>query len=216
MDSKSKNWKSGINTFFPIPYYLNQADEWIIDDIQEELISVCDDIEWERRMHWRSDAHSLIPNAFNRNIIDEYDCKNFKSFLDDSIKAYVTPLIDNAPFSYAISASWLTKTEKGQYTSEHSHGSSDISGVYYIKTNGNDGKLGFNSPHQSSASNPLMCNIVYKHKIPLDVGVIALWPGYLSHDTDANQTDDTRISMSFNIVLGKGGIDSETLLRARI
>ena len=45
MDSKSKNWKSGINTFFPIPYYLNQADEWIIDDIQEELMDAVNYIE---------------------------------------------------------------------------------------------------------------------------------------------------------------------------
>ena len=45
----------------------------------------------------------------------------------------------------------------------------------------------------------------------LENGMIALWPGQLKHRTLVNETDHERISVSFNITLGKKGFGIPTI-----
>ena len=94
----------------------------------------------------------------------------------------------------------MTRTTKGKYIHQHDHGNYDISGVYYLKTNGEDGQLYFPSPHRLLAGNFIISRIVdYYQHLPLENGVIAMWPSVLLHNTEPNQTDHERISASFNI-----------------
>ena len=95
--------------------------------------------------------------------------------------------------------SWLSKFGKGNYAHIHHHGITDISGVYYYKTNGNDGKIFFETPNPFLDTQ--LCYLRYgetwEHK-PQE-GKILLFPGWLRHGVRTNETDNTRISLSFNI-----------------
>ena len=50
----------------------------------------------------------------------------------------------------------LDQTKKGNYAPVHSHGWTDIAGVYYISTNGKDGDLYF-----ENLNNLLSGNYIY-------------------------------------------------------
>ena len=95
--------------------------------------------------------------------------------------------------------SWFSKFEKGNYAHIHHHGHHDISGVYYYKTNGEDGKIFFETPNPFLDTQ--LCYRSYgetwEHK-PQE-GKILLFPGWLRHGVQTNETDNTRISLSFNI-----------------
>ena len=92
----------------------------------------------------------------------------------------------------------MTLTEPGQYAHTHDHGAADLSGVYYFKTNGNDGDLYFDSPVAQLKSSFVFnksSRVFYKPKI----GKLILFPGWLSHGVFQNTTTENRVSVSFNI-----------------
>ena len=131
------------------------------------------------------------------NIIKDLRLKKLEKEIDNHVKEYC----DEIGFTYSKykMTSWFSKFENGSYAHIHNHGDSDISGVYYYKTNGDDGKFFFESPNDH-----LSTSRIYKHRgvrweyIP-HCGKIILFPGWLRHGVETNNTDNTRISISFNI-----------------
>jgi len=131
------------------------------------------------------------------NIIKDLRLKKLEKEIDNHVKEYC----DEIGFTYSKykMTSWFSKFENGSYAHIHNHGDSDISGVYYYKTNGDDGKFFFESPNVH-----LTTSRIYNHRgvrweyIP-HCGKIILFPGWLRHGVETNNTDNTRISISFNI-----------------
>jgi len=209
-------WRPGINGMFPIPIFMNQARDEEFKNIDEELKGVAEKLKFAQKDGWNADTHMLSPDPFNRNIIGEYKCKYFLKFLEQSIYQYVYPILQHDGFDYAINGAWMTKTIKGKYAQEHSHGTADLSGVYYIDTTGEDGNLFFDNIHSHACSNALVSQLKAKEIMPLENGLIMLWPGYLKHGTFVNRTDHERISLSFNICLGRAGFGKDVLSNSRI
>ena len=192
---------------FPIPiYYVKPKDEDEYDLIQEELMNVHENTEYQQPEQFpKSASHELTPNPFGSNIIKKYNCHNFLEFLKREVKDFMGSLDYTNPMEYLIDASWMTKTIKGKFALEHTHGATDISGVYYIKTNEQDGNLFFKDPNERSVGNLLMDLTVQQNVAPLQQGLLILWPGYLRHGTFANETDHERLSISFNIKFTRRG-----------
>tara|TARA_B100001173_G_C15996259_1_gene551230 strand:+ start:64 stop:747 length:684 start_codon:yes stop_codon:yes gene_type:complete len=187
-------------------YYVKPKDEDEYDLIQEELMNVHENTEYQQPEFFpKSASHELTPNPFGSNVIKKYNCHNFLEFLKREVKDFLGSLDYTNPMEYLIDASWITKTTKGKFALEHTHGATDISGVYYIKTNEQDGNLFFKDPNERSVGNLLMDLTVQQNVAPLQQGLLILWPGYLSHGTFANETDHERLSISFNIKFTRRG-----------
>jgi uncharacterized protein (TIGR02466 family) len=131
--------------------------------------------------------------------------KSFKNEVDKHIKKYAESInvaknIDN----YEIAQSWLTLTKPGQYAHRHSHGYSDISGVYYIQTIGNDGDFWIENPlSQLFETSYFYSHTPEKMYIKPQVGRLMLFPSWLKHGVNTNTTDAERISFSFNIFFNR-------------
>tara|TARA_B100000214_G_scaffold374829_1_gene358839 strand:- start:2161 stop:2844 length:684 start_codon:yes stop_codon:yes gene_type:complete len=196
-----------VHNAFPTPiYYVKPKDEDEYDLIQEELMNVHENTEYQQPEFFpKSASHELTPNPFGSNVIKKYNCSNFLEFLKREVKDFMGSLDYTNPMEYLIDASWITKTTKGKFALEHTHGATDISGVYYIKTNEKDGNLFFKDPNERSVGNLLMDLTVQQNVAPLQQGLLILWPGYLSHGTFANETDHERLSLSFNIKFTRRG-----------
>ena len=135
------------------------------------------------------------PESFN--IIKDLRLKKLEKEIDKHLKEYCDEI--GLPHLKYKMSSWFSKFENGSYAHIHNHADTDISGVYYYKTNGDDGKFFFESPNDH-----LTTSRIYKHQgirweyIP-HCGKIILFPGWLRHGVETNITDNTRISISFNI-----------------
>ena len=185
--------------WFPIPLYMNKAYGEVYDEIQEELLSCCNKIKFEQIANWTEDTHELSENPFGSNVLE--DCPKFLDFLHDNLMSFMDDMGCPEFRKYVITQSWFTKTKHRKYAHLHDHAANDLSGVYYIQTNGNDGNLYFTDPQRTSyifegltASEP---------ELPLEQGLLALWPSIIQHRTDPNMTHDERISLSFNIDICK-------------
>jgi uncharacterized protein (TIGR02466 family) len=95
--------------------------------------------------------------------------------------------------------SWMTLTTKGEYSHLHSHPMNDYAGVYYFKTNGEDGSIYFESPVHTAEYVAYMDKhterVIFKPK----VGRLIIFPSYLKHAVFTNNTEEERVSVSFNL-----------------
>jgi len=105
---------------------------------------------------------------------------------------------------------WININKPGDFNNKHNHPGSDLSGVFWIKSLQKSGSLAFYSPnfmtqiHQINSikdeiSKKLFTTPTFDIE-PLE-GVIVLFPSDLSHAVQKNNSDEDRISVSFNIDL---------------
>lgn len=195
-----------IEIWFAIPIYQNYVREANFQPIQSQFQTVVEDLKskdaFKQRQDWNS--HKLSDTSFTKNLLDEHNLDLFKQELDDHIYSYLkiinSPIIaEEETFKYTITSSWMTLTEKYQYAHIHSHGSSDLSGVYYVNSNREDGNIFFQDPNKMMGSSYCFSHISSRQEFTPAPGRILLFPGWLEHGVTTNTTDNERISVSFNI-----------------
>jgi|TARA_B100001029_G_scaffold20547_1_gene13580 hypothetical protein len=205
MRQEDQTFKEGMMGLFAVPIILKHAKGEQFNKIQEELLGVANSVDFSQVNGWSHDTHMLSPDPFNSNIVVDNKCSNFLDFLEDTLTEYIETITGEVEFGYEIQESWFTKTLKGKYAHEHHHGYADISGVYYINTNQEDGNLVFDNIHSQMAGNYVFANLPGKQPMPLQNGLLILWPGPIKHGTWENRTDNERMSLSFNIFMGRKG-----------
>lgn len=102
--------------------------------------------------------------------------------------------------SVEIFESWINITQYGGYQNNHIHYIKDettiLSGVYYIKTNSNDGNIIFDIENTMIKYNTKYIDD-YLTIVP-SIGKLLLFPSYVRHKVTKNNTYDNRISLAFN------------------
>lgn len=187
--------KYDIEDLYPTPVYFSRAHN--LDFIQNEIKSSIEKTEFKMNDEWNS--HYLSDIKFKQNILMENPFEYFLMELDYHIRQYATEL-NFTMRDYRVVESWISMFQKGNYGHIHSHGTSDLSGVYYYQTNEKDGNLFFECPVPNIPSSIIMYESNCRRWIsPPSVGKIVLFPGWLKHGIETNTTDHTRISLSFNI-----------------
>ena len=102
---------------------------------------------------------------------------------------------------------WANINYKGGYNRPHVHPNTLFSGVYYIKTSPNCGKLVCNDPRpgiqtvmptriKGTPPKDLWREV---HLDPIE-GRIIIFPAWLWHAVEPNESNDIRISVSFNFI----------------
>ena len=102
---------------------------------------------------------------------------------------------------------WANKNQPGGYNRHHIHPNSLFSGVYYIKTPPNCGKLICNDPRPGiQTTMPVRVKgeppkHLWRevHLTPI-TGRIVIFPAWLWHCVEPNESNDIRISVSFNFI----------------
>ena len=133
----------------------------------------------------------------------------FKTLVDELFKMqmeiYKEELLSREPI---IGNMWANINPPGGYNRPHIHPNSHFSGVYYIKAPQNSGEIVFNDPR--SAAHMIMPERVKNIKppshlwrevrvIPLE-GRMLMFPSWLWHCVEPNESNDIRISVSFNFI----------------
>jgi len=197
-----------LDLAFPTPIYIAEIDN--LSAVQNELLNCYSllvqnnaftDTTHKQLNNWNSSTANLS-NYFQEELISKYKLSSFEAELDKKLKAYFKTMdVQNLP-EYKIQASWMSLTKHKEYTHKHAHYQCDVSGVYYIQTNGVDGDISFHSPI-STLENSYPFRTVKAIHYPPKVGRLILFPSFLEHEVYENSTQDDRISFSFNIVFNR-------------
>ena len=104
-------------------------------------------------------------------------------------------------YNYSIE-SWVNLNDKGGYNKVHHHGMFTLSGVMYLKCPKDSGRLLLKDPRPAVYfNNSLIKNAGEEIVIQPEEGLIVFFPGFLEHSVEQNNSNQTRISISFNINL---------------
>jgi uncharacterized protein (TIGR02466 family) len=193
-----------VQACFAVPIYDSIIQPPLFNVIQNDFREVENHLNknnsFNHNKAWNPGTHRLSDSTFSKNLIIDFNLKVFEKELYNHIRSYLTTLgvPNGAMTEYKITGSWMTKTCKNEYAHQHHHGMADISGVYYYKTNGKDGSIGFRNMMKEFTSllfQYVPSDVMYEPK----VGKIILFPGWLDHYVEPNTTDNERMSVSFNI-----------------
>ena len=185
-----------VESWFATPVYYNYVNNK--SSIQNQIQTALDKSTFGQAPGWGSSTHKVSDPTFGKNIIEDFSLNIVKQEIEHHVLEYARTLGGDQSRKFRISASWLTNTKSKEYTRIHNHGFADISGVYYFKTNTMDGDLVFLSSNTNLAT-MIFANIKDTVSYKPEEGKIILFPGWLYHTVGENDTNDDRISLSFNI-----------------
>ena len=105
-----------------------------------------------------------------------------------------------------ITSMWSIINLKNASNARHIHPNNYISAAYYIKASKNSGDIVFYDPRSAntirfpnvSNTNKLNSNIF---SVQPEEGLLVLFPSYLHHSVNINNSEEERIVLSFNIDL---------------
>lgn len=110
--------------------------------------------------------------------------------------------------NFYISEMWLNINKPTNYNILHHHGDSFLSGVYYVSVPPDAGKLWFR--HPSVAKTVINWNEYFdglnEHNsnswyVEPKAGDLIIFPSWLEHEVDQNNSNEERISIAFNLKL---------------
>jgi uncharacterized protein (TIGR02466 family) len=154
---------------------------------------------------WDTGSHALVSGAqssymkSDKHILDHEDLKDLKADFQKAVEVYCDKIgLGN---NIKISMSWFNILQKGQSVNLHRHEVSVLSAAYYVKTDKDSAGLNFKSPTDPYRMHEFFVkNTEYNVKnveVPCEQGALYLFPSWLEHYTNPNQTDE-RITISFN------------------
>ena len=90
---------------------------------------------------------------------------------------------------------WINVNQHGAFNHVHVHPGSLLSGVLWIKVPDNSGYLVLRDPQEMNN----YCLGQNAHPIIPKEGGMALFPAFIPHNVEINESDEERISISFNL-----------------
>ena len=169
------------------PYLEKHIIEW---SNQDKGVSKTNVNGWHSQtdMNHKKEYEPLIKELFQmqNEIIEE-------EFLD------ISPKLGNM---------WANINPPGGYNQSHIHPNSLFSGAYYVKAKPNSGRLALMDPRQGvqkiiTTRKPgkmprELWRDAYYDAVP---GRLIMFPSWLWHKVELNQSNDVRISVSFNFII---------------
>jgi uncharacterized protein (TIGR02466 family) len=106
---------------------------------------------------------------------------------------------------FAITGCWANLYAPGAAHALHTHPNNFLSGVYYLRTAAGANTINFHDPRaQTAVIRPPVTALTGENTdqvvIPVEPGVLLLFPAYLPHSVDANRSTTVRASLSFNVM----------------
>jgi uncharacterized protein (TIGR02466 family) len=100
---------------------------------------------------------------------------------------------------------WANVTTRGASHAMHSHPNNYLSGVYYVQTGPGADTVYFHDPRpQAGVVRPPVTELTGQNtdQVVVNVtnGTLLIFPAYLPHSVPASESDEQRISVSFNLM----------------
>ena len=191
------------NLFFSTPVWATKVKDY--SAVNEKIYSYIKNLEDQ-------DKQGVI-----KSNVKGWHSKNF-SLKDETPKEFINLISPNINQVFRdmdwdldnqitkITNMWTIINRKGAANDRHHHGNSAISAAYYVKAPENCGNIVFYDPRpapiyfhpNAKSSNSLNCQV---NAITPVEGLLVLFPSYLDHSVGANNSNEERVVISFNISL---------------
>ena len=140
--------------------------------------------------------------SIDNTILKAKELTQLRDFIETKVSDYFTTVYNpKHNVNLKITQSWANYTEPGQYHHKHEHPNSFVSGVFYIQADKAKDRIYFyRNGYQQIKFPPSDWNVWNSESWWFDVGScdLVLFPSSLTHMVPTVESDQTRISLSFN------------------
>lgn len=177
------------------------------EEPNQALIKLIRDLE---RVNKNLTTDYLAPDFFNR---DEPPINWLRDQVNATVIDYLRAIGIGYPVNWTVQG-WPNVNRLGDYHDMHNHPGSYLSGTYYLKIpagkepmrNRNDVRpscITFYDPRPMVNMNAIAGDpyIDPEFTVTPEPGLLMMWPGFLNHFVHPNLSKETRVTVSFNIVL---------------
>ena len=143
------------------------------------------------------------PTRSNRStssfLFENEELKNIFIFVNKCLEDYTRRVLATDQL-LTVTQSWANTNIKGARHHEHVHPNSIISGVFYFQTSKSTPIIFNKTDQHAFVFEPIKYNDVNAEafRLEVQVGECILFPSSLRHSVPENESDEERISMSFN------------------
>ena len=194
-----------MHLFFSTPVWASKIDNY--KKVNENLLDYIYNLQ-------KRDPEGIIKSNFNGWHSKDFDLSDEtpKKFVQ-TIKSNINNVLNDMSWDLNkqdvnINSLWAIINEKGAFNQRHHHGNSDLSAAYYVSADKDCGDIVFYDPRPAPvykhpiAKSPNILNASV-NSIQPDGGLLVIFPSYLEHSVNSNNSSNKRIVISFNINLEK-------------
>jgi uncharacterized protein (TIGR02466 family) len=189
---------------FPTVIYKNSYNK--VEDLKNNLFSkldrVFEDTTNNNNVFMRQGTLCSYHSASDLHIKYLDETQEIVSFVEKCAKEYWKDCgyhTDLEPFVFQM---WANKTPKGGYIDSHLHGNMPFTAVLYVDATPEQGNLIIEHPLEMVLmTQPISPNIKYPigEEIDVNSGDLIMFPGYIRHSVQPNNTDRPRLILGFNL-----------------
>ena len=218
-----------LDYLFPTPIWWVDLDHINIKEMQDICYGIAENMETKERSN-RGLLNYQSPDFFGEKLCLEEDdefgklarsIKEFGNKAFDSFESCVTTL--------EFANIWININNKGGYNEVHTHPGSLMSGAFYVKVppeeKGDCGSITFHKnamegyvTHSLGLAEDLSkAEAPHTHatmSYPPKEGRLVLFPSWISHGVRENETEEDRISISFNLIPNRNKRDMSEVIKS--
>jgi len=162
--------------------------------------SIDDELNYIKSIQYLSkDDPTLTHRSSNSFLFEKEELKDIFIFVNKCLKDYTRRVLATDQL-LTVTQSWANTNIKGARHHEHVHPNSIISGVFYFQTSSSTPIIFNKNDQHPFPFEPIKFNDVNAEAFRLEVKAseCILFPSSLRHSVPENESDEERISMSFN------------------
>jgi uncharacterized protein (TIGR02466 family) len=204
-----------LRTILPIPIMAGVTDNTAICqkvcDLAYAFKSQAQDAslvseQWLRgtRSSNQADFDKKGVTSFNSgSLIEKPEWREVVEFIFSFARTMIQS-VNNTPAKPVIISMWTTIYPPGAFVPEHVHSNALLSGVFYAKAPPNCGHLVFKDPAAVAKTMFIrkmreFPTVETTHVHEVKPGAMVIFPAWLPHFTERNESNEDRIIVSFNI-----------------
>ena len=175
-----------------------------VNDLKENINSlILKRLEEEKKLNYKNQKSNV--GGFQTKILPMDN--ELKLFIGEHVSIYLKNFKLKKECKYLdvdIASFWINENNNLNYNILHTHIGSgvDLSGVYYVKCPKNSGNICFyNSNHEGTSLANIFEGFNEYNSVNVNEGDLILFPSSFKHMVEPNLSNESRISISFNLCL---------------
>ena len=190
---------SDMLRMFPTFVWKAQVAPSVRQGIEDDVLAKLDEM--------RRDAGEPAPGRGWQSEKDLHRLDEFRGLVAciRGAAEHVLEILKTGDAAFEITGLWANMNPKGTAHPRHGHPNNFLSGIYYLRTHDGADTVNFHDPRpQTGIIRPPVTELTAETTdqvvVKVTDGALLLFPSWLPHSVDASGSDQTRISLGFNLM----------------
>lgn len=195
--SETNHIERTVLPLFSMPFYKSELGE-----PTKQALDFCHNTEYVR---YKADNGWVSRNKY---VLESKELVETKAMIMREFNIFMHNILSfEDKYQFYITNSWIQKISTGDYTHQHAHENSLVSGVYYLEVFEDSGDFTVEKSFDTMNILPTFITFNFREPNPLNSlswtirprnGTFVLFPSHMSHNAGVNRNPKERYCIAFN------------------